>query len=212
MLEMHTNEATHKSSPFLKIKIHKNFSSLLEWVFTKCKCVRRVNTNWLQDSDQIFWTIGEGRLTPIRGGEQHSPWWHRTRAPTSWLAGSHKGHIKASAPPHRAQSPGCCWRPSSSSSPSPPPPPQTPGLRQYCTLTSSSYLVLDYISLILISVLIQFCFLILRSRSLLSSAGDHVQDNVTKQILYLTLPHLFKSVKRCAVTISDKALMCWRLF
>merc|ERR1712223_912643 len=34
------------------------------------------------------------------------------------------------------------------------------------------------------------------SRSLLSSAGDHVQDNVTKQILYLTLPHLFKSVKR----------------
>ena len=133
MLEMHTNEATHKSSPFLKIKIHKKFSSLLEWVFTKCKCVRRVNTNWLQDSDQIFWTIGEERLTPIRGGEQHSPWWHRTRAPTSWLAGSHKGHIKASAPPHRAQSPGCCWRPSSSCSPSPPPPPQTPGLRQYFT-------------------------------------------------------------------------------
>ena len=40
----------------------------------------------------------------------------------------------------------------------------------------------------------------------MSSAGDQVQDNVTKQILYLTLPHLFKSVKRCAVT-SDKALM-----
>ena len=33
----------------------------------------------------------------------------------------------------------------------------------------------------------------------MSSAGDQVQDNVTKQILYLTLPHLFKSVKRCAV-------------
>ena len=30
MLEMHTNEATHKSSPFLKIQIHKNFTLLLE--------------------------------------------------------------------------------------------------------------------------------------------------------------------------------------
>ena len=108
MLEMHTNEATHKSSPFLKIQIHKNFTLLLEWVFTKCKCVLRVNTNWLhhasphntrQYQTRWRWTIGEGRLTPIIGGEQHSPWWHPTRAPSSWLEsrGQQRGHIK---PPH----------------------------------------------------------------------------------------------------------------